>query len=154
MNYKYFSSDIKNLTELRNRLSDLLSSVNGKDYMVLSEDILAEYRMMFYELRDKNTGIEAENPEDIWSYDISSDRRICEKIVQISELKNLRCEVLGNFIWISESQGENYKNELLNLGFKLSKKRKKYFWSSGAPMKRNYKPVGSFNDIRKKYGQA
>ena len=149
--YKYLAGKIENLTDLRNRFAEILNEIQNKNIFAIQDEITAEYRMIFNELKEKDTNPFTESEESIHDYDIQTDRRILEKIIELSDLKDLRIDVVGSWIWITKAQAEPYEKKVEEMGFKYSKKRKRWYWTA-RPMKKKYKPIGTLGDIKKVYG--
>lgn len=151
MEYRFLAGDIEDLSELRNRYADLMSDLQTRSSFALMDQAEAEYRTRFEELKERDTNPQTENPERILDYDIQTDRRIIEKIEEVTELKGVRIEVVGSWIWITEAVAEPHKAEIEDLGFKFSKRRKRWYWAAKPKTERRYRGKKNFEEIKAAY---
>lgn len=83
-------------------------------------------------------------------YDYKTDEALRNVINNIVSFDGVNIEVVGSWIWV-DGNTFTYKEELKKLGFKWSKNRKKWHFST-EPSGKWHKKKMSFEDIQKKYG--
>lgn len=150
---KYFEN-CNTLEELRKEYKKALKKYhpdNGGD-MEKCKEINLEYEQIFERLKNKNF-TETENKKaESKKWDAESDAKIRDMLFKFVRFENINIEVVGCWIWID---GDTYKikNHLKENGFKWSKNRKKWHWTSEPETEyRYYKKKMKFDEIRNKYG--
>ena len=99
-----------------------------------------EYEQLFEKLKHVSTD-ENEKKESVKTY-----KDIINQIIQY----NVTIEIVGSWIWVS---GSTYpiKEDLKKLGFKWSKNKKAWYFTS-QPYKKRSKKQTTMNDIKQFYG--
>lgn len=82
--------------------------------------------------------------------EITADEALRNVINNIVSFDGLNIEVVGSWIWV-DGNTYPYREQLKKLGFKWSKNRKKWHFST-EPSGKWHKKKMSFEDIQKKYG--
>lgn len=144
---KYFK-EIKNLEELRKAYKKLMVKNhpdNGGD-VATCQEITAEYKKLFDIFKAGQTPEEKKKN----TYDFKADEALRNVIMNIVAFDGINIEVVGSWIWV-DGNTYIYREQLKKLGFKWSKNRKKWHFST-EPAAGRYKKKMSFEDIQKKYG--
>lgn len=99
-----------------------------------------EYEQLFERLKHASTD-ENEKKENVKTY-----KDIINEIIKF----NVNIEIIGSWIWVS---GSTYaiKEDLKKLGFKWSKNKKSWYFTT-MPYKKKSKKQTTLNDIRNIYG--
>lgn len=118
---------------------------NGGD-VVTCQEITAEYKKLFDMFKAGQTPEEEKKN----TFDYKADEALRNVINNIVSFDGVNIEVVGSWIWV-DGNTFPYKEELKKLGFKWSKNRKKWHFST-EPSGKWYKKKMSFEDIQKKYG--
>lgn len=143
---KYFTA--KNLEELRKEYKKLMVKNhpdNGGD-VAACQEITAEYKKLFDMFKAGQTPDEEQKNK----YDYKTDEALRNVINNIVSFDGVNIEVVGSWIWV-DGNTFTYKEDLKKLGFKWSKNRKKWHFST-EPSGKWHKKKMSFEDIQKKYG--
>lgn len=98
-----------------------------------------EYEQLFNKL--KQTGNESEKNENSKTY---------KDIINALLKFNINIEIIGSWIWVSGNTHQ-IKEDLKKLGFKWSKNKKAWYFTS-QPYKKKTKKQTSMNDIKEFYG--
>lgn len=141
---KYFEK-CTNLEELRKAYKEALKK-NHPDNGGSTEEcakINAEYKEAFEKLKNRTTSENKEKDFDVEADEIMRD--ILNKIISF----DINIEIVGCWIWVD---GNTYqiKDNLKELGFKWSNKRKK--WHFATIETKFHKNNMTFEEIRSKYG--
>lgn len=149
----YFSK-CNNLEELRTEYKTLLKKYhpdNGGDAETCKA-INVEYKKAFERLKN-NAGVEEETA-DKKKWNEEADEKIREQIFNFIHFESLNIEIIGCWIWI-DGDTFQYREELKSYGFKWSKNRKKWHWTSEEATEHCYfKGKKSFEQLRSKYGST
>lgn len=112
------------------------------------QEIIAEYQELF----KKFNAAEFSDVKSKYSYSEADefDADIAEILKKIVTFENMKIEIIGFWVWCTESF--EYKDQLKELGFQFSGSKKAWFWYSGIGKKKvfyaNYKNI---DEIKKKY---
>lgn len=143
----------RNLEELRQAYKDLLKKHhpdNGGD-LAKCQEINAEYKKAFDKLKNGRQHFEEEQDEPTSKkWDEAADELIRNQIFNFVHFDGLNIEIIGSWVWI-DGNTFAYREELKAKGFKWSKSRKKWHWTS-QPTPGYFKGRKSFDEIRNKYG--
>lgn len=126
---------------------------NGGSEETLKE-INAEYDIMFKKLKSsfehKDTYKDATDKQK-QQYDWQKDRQIRETVMQLSRFKDIKVEIIGVWIWVSNCY--EYRKELKELGFRWSSQKQMWYLHFDDFHKFSSKPA-SMDYIRNKYGSV
>ncbi|SDY86026.1 DnaJ family molecular chaperone [Thermoactinomyces sp. DSM 45892] len=153
-NYFYFSTPVSSLMELRKQYR-MLAMKNHPDKGG-SEEAMATVNNEYEELK-KNLGRhEADQPkESQYQRSEEEEQEIDEKLrAIIMDLIHLpiEIEIIGEWIWIDDELAKPFTDELIRLGFRLSKKQGRWYWSP-TPYKKRRGSL-SMEKKRKKFGST
>mgnify|MGYP006895910317 CR=1 FL=1 len=84
------------------------------------------------------------------TFDYKADEALRNVINNIVSFDGINIEVVGSWVWV-DGNTFTYREELKKLGFKWSKNRKKWHFST-EPSGKWHKKKMSFEDIQRKYG--
>lgn len=145
---KYFKN-ITDLEELRKEYRKLVKALHP-DAGGTQADFVAmkkEYETLFKQI-ESGAGKTAQDIEK----DIQIDKDL-QNIIDRIVFFDINIEVCGSWIWID---GNTFivKEQLKEIGFKWSNKRKKWHYSKEENTPNHYKSKLSFEEIEKKYGSS
>lgn len=152
---KWFQN-IETLNELRKQYKKLVikhhPDNNGSEEII--KEINAEYDMLFKRLKSdfehKDTYKSATDKQK-QSYDWQKDKQIREKVMQLSRFKDIKVEIIGVWIWVSNCY--EYRKELKELGFHWASQKQMWYLHFDDFHKFSSRPA-SMNYIRNKYGSV
>ena len=152
MEYKFLTADIVSLSDLRNRYAELMSDLQTRSSLALMDQVSAEYRMKFEELRARDTDPAAADQSRAADYDVAADRRIQEKNEETMAIKGVTMECIGSWLWLPDNDAtKEHAAELESLGYKLSKRRKRWYFTPKQKTERRYRGRKSFDEIRETF---
>lgn len=140
---KYFTA--KELGKEYKKLMVANHPDNGGD-VATCQEITAEYKKLFDMFKSGQTPEE----ETKKTYDYEADEKLRNVINNIVSFDGINIDVVGSWIWV-DGNTYPYRESLKKLGFKWSKNRKKWHYSS-QPSGKWHKRNVSFEEIQKKYG--
>lgn len=118
------------------------------------KEINSEYDVLFKKLKNdfehKDTYNQASDKQK-QQYDWEKDAQIREKVMKLSRLKDIKVEIIGVWIWVSNCY--EYRKELKELGFHWAPKKQMWYIHFDDFHKFNPKPA-SMSHIRQKYGSV
>ena len=156
---KRFFDNCKTLDELRKTYKELLQKYhpdNGGD-LEICKMVNVEYKKAFDHLKNSRvhfTDAEQEAKEQKkWSEE--ADERIREMIMKFINFEGMNIEIIGCWIWV-DGLTFPFKDALKEAGFKWSRSRQKWHWTSEPATEHRYYKGGKmkFDEIRNKYGSA
>jgi hypothetical protein len=100
----------------------------------------------------KNLDWTIDEAKEACQNETSIDEVILKKWQQVKTWVNVKCEVIGTWIWVSGGT-YNYKAQLKDLGFKWSKNKQSWYWHSEFYRKYSRKKF-SMEDIRSMFGST
>lgn len=157
---KYFNN-VSTLEELRKQYKELLKKYhpdnqNGSEEA--TKTINAEYDSLFKVLKDRhehkqtNTDSSTEKTDyNNMKWNCAEDAKLREMLNKIITFKDIRIEIIGNWLWCFDSYG--YRKELKELGFEFSYNKKAWHYHTEAFRKKSHRKL-SLNDIRSYYGST
>lgn len=114
----------------------------------ICQEITAEYQ----ELIKKFNASEFSGVNSKYTYSEADtfDEEIAEILKKIIIFENMKIEIIGFWVWCTNSF--EYKDQLKELGFQFSGSKKAWFWYSGIGQKKVfYANFKNLDDIKKKY---
>lgn len=152
---KWFQ-DVKTLDELRKLYRKLVVKYhpdNGGSEEIIKQ-VNAEYEILFKRLKSdfeqKDTYSHATDKQK-QTYDWQKDVQIRNKVMQLSRFKDLKIEIIGVWIWITN--GYAYRKELKELGFRWASQKQMWYLHFDDFHKFSSKPA-SMSYIRERYGST
>lgn len=152
---KWFK-DISTLDELRKLYKKLVVQHhpdNGGSEDAIKE-INAEYDILFKRLKNDFEHKEAykdATDKQKQQYDWQKDTQIRNMIIQLSKFKDIKVEIIGVWIWVSECY--EYRKELKELGFRWAGRKKMWYMHFDDYHKFGTK-TATMDYIRNKYGSV
>ena len=152
---KWFK-DINTLDELRKLYRKLVVKYHpdngGKEEII--KEINAEYDLLFKRLKsdfeNKDTYRHATDKQK-QTYDWQKDKQIRNKVIQLSKFKDIKVEIIGVWIWVSNCYA--YRKELKELGFRWASQKQMWYLHFDDFHKFSSKPA-SMSYIRERYGST
>lgn len=118
------------------------------------KEINAEYDILFKRLKSnfehKDTYKNATEKQK-QQYDWQKDKQIREMVIQLSKFRNIKVEIIGVWIWVSNCY--EYRKELKELGFHWARQKQMWYLHFDDFHKFSFKPA-SMSYIREKYGSV
>ena len=152
---KWFQ-EISNLDELRKLYRKLVVKYhpdNGGSEETIKE-INAEYDFQFKRLKNdfehKDTYKKATDKQK-QQYEWQKDQQIREMVMQLSRFKDIKVEIIGVWIWVSNCY--EYRKELKELGFHWARQKQMWYLHFDDFHKFSSKSA-SMSYIREKYGSV
>lgn len=156
---KWFK-DINTLEELRKMYRKLVvkhhpdNNPENNNSETIIKEINAEYELLFKRLKSdfeqKDTYSHATDKQK-QTYDWQKDVQIRNKVMQLSKFKDIKVEIIGTWIWLSNCYV--YRKELKELGFHWASKKQMWYIHFDDFHKFNSKPV-PMSYIRERYGST
>ncbi|MFG6378264.1 MAG: J domain-containing protein [Lachnospiraceae bacterium] len=156
-NFKFFTSSISTLEELRKQYKNLLKlhHPDNGGTKEASQKINNEYEQLFNMLKAGYTHARTEtrNKESVktdWTE--QTDEALREALQKIIHLQGIEIEICGSWIWVS---GNTYsvKAEIKSAGYKWSKNKSMWYFHNGE-YRRGSRKTYTMDDIRFKYGST
>lgn len=154
---KWFQ-DVKTLDELRKLYRKLVvkyhpdnNPENNNSERIIKE-INVEYELLFKRLKNdfEHRDIYSHaTDKQKQSYDWQKDKQIRDMVMQLSKFKDIKVEIIGVWIWVSNCYA--YRKELKELGFHWASKKQMWYIHFDDFHKFNSKPA-SMSYIRERYG--
>lgn len=152
---KWFK-EVNSLDELRKLYRKLVVKHhpdNGGSEELIKE-INNEYELVFKRLKNdfehKDTYSHATDKQK-QTYDWQKDKQIRDMVMQLSKFKDIKVEIIGTWIWLSNCYA--YRKELKELGFHWASKKQMWYIHFDDFHKFNSKPV-PMSYIRERYGST
>ena len=150
---KWFK-DINTLDELRKLYRKLVVKYHpdnsGSEELI--KEINNEYELVFKRLKNdfecKDTYSHATDKQK-QTYDWQKDKQIRDMVMQLSKFKDIKVEIIGVWIWVSNCY--EYRKELKELGFHWASQKQMWYLHFDDFHKFNSKPA-SMSYIRERYG--
>lgn len=152
---KWFQ-DVKTLDELRKLYRKLVVKYhpdNGGSEEIIKQ-VNAEYEILFKRLKNDFEHRDAYShatDKQKQSYDWQKDVQIRNKVMQLSKFKDIKVEIIGVWIWVSNCYA--YRKELKELGFRWASQKQMWYLHFDDFHKFSSKPA-SMSYIRSKYGST
>ena len=152
---KWFN-EVNTLDELRKLYRKLVMKHhpdNGGSEENIKE-INSEYDILFKRLKSdfehKDTYNKTTDKQK-QQYDWEKDKQIRETVIQLSKFKDIKVEIIGVWIWVSNCY--EYRKELKELGFHWARQKQMWYLHFDDFHKFSSKPA-SMSYIRAKYGSV
>lgn len=152
---KWFQ-DVKTLDELRKLYRKLVVKYhpdNGGSEEIIKQ-VNAEYEILFKRLKNdfehKDAYSHATDKQK-QAYDWQKDVQIRNKVMQLSRFKDIKVEIIGVWIWVSNCYA--YRKELKELGFRWASQKQMWYLHFDDFHKFSSKPA-SMSYIRERYGST
>ena len=144
MEIKFFSNNLKNITDLKKEYKELIFQYhpdiiggNGEEMKIIN----AEYDYLLKHIH------EGTNEEEIQVND--NFKEVLNKLIKY----DLTMEIVGSWLWISGKDTYNLKDNLFKeLNIFYSRGKKKFFWNGQDSKNYGYYRKKSFNTLKKEYG--
>ncbi len=152
---KWFEA-INSLDELRKLYRKLVARYhpdNGGEEGAIKE-INAEYEVLFKKLKndfEHQDSYKDATDKQKQQYDWQKDIKIRETVMQLSKFKDIKVEVIGVWIWVSNCYA--YRKELKELGFRFAGQKQMWYLHFD-DFHRFGSKAASMDYIRKKYGSV
>ena len=144
-------NDLSGLRKLYRKLVVKHHPDNGGSEEIIKE-INAEYDFLFKRLKDdyehKDTYKDA-TVKQKQQYDWQKDQQIRDMVMKLSKFKDIKVEIIGVWIWVSECSA--YRKELKELGFRWARQKQMWYMHFDDYHKFSSK-TASMSYIRAKYG--
>lgn len=150
---KWFK-EVDSLDELRKLYRKLVVKHhpdNGGSEEIIKE-INAEYELLFKRLKsdfEHKDAYSHATDKQKQSYDWQKDKQIRNMVIQLSKFKDIKVEIIGVWIWVSNCY--TYRKELKELGFHWASQKQMWYLHFDDFHKFNSKPA-SMSYIRERYG--
>ncbi len=154
-NFKFFTSSISTLEELRKQYKNLLKlhHPDNGGTKEASQAINNEYEQLFSMLKAGYTHTGTENKEGVktdWTE--QTDEALREALQKIIHLQGIEIEICGSWIWVSGNTYQ-HKAEIKAAGYKWSKNKSMWYFHNGE-YRRGSRKTYTMDDIRFKYGST
>ena len=152
---KWFK-EVNSLDELRKLYRKLVVKYhpdNGGSEELIKE-INNEYESIFKRLKEGYQHSESyrnATERQKQTYDWQKDKQIRDMVMQLSKFKDIKVEIIGTWIWLSNCYA--YRKELKELGFHWASKKQMWYIHFDDFHKFNSKPV-PMSYIRERYGST
>ena len=152
---KWFK-EVNSLNELRKLYRKLVVKHhpdNGGSEELIKE-INNEYESIFKRLKEGYQHSESyrnATERQKQTYDWQKDKQIRDMVMQLSKFKDIKVEIIGTWIWLSNCYA--YRKELKELGFHWASKKQMWYIHFDDFHKFNSKPV-PMSYIRERYGST
>ena len=144
-------NDLSGLRKLYRKLVVKHHPDNGGSEEIIKE-INAEYDFLFKRLKDdyehKDTYKDASDKQK-QQFDWQKDQQIRDMVMKLSKFKDIKVEIIGVWIWVSECYA--YRKELKELGFHWARQKQMWYMHFDDYHKFSAK-AASMSYIRAKYG--
>jgi len=118
------------------------------------KEINAEYDILFKRLKNNfehNDTYKNATDKQKQQYDWQKDKQIREMVMRLSRFKDIKVEIIGVWIWVSNCY--EYRKELKDLGFRWAGQKQVWYIHFDDYHKFSSKPA-SMDYIRTKYGSV
>lgn len=152
---KWFQ-EINTLEELRKMYRKLVVKYypdNGGSEEIIKQ-VNAEYELLFKRLKndfEQKDAYSHATDKQKQSYDWQKDVQIRNKVMQLSKFKDIKVEIIGVWIWVSNCYA--YRKELKELGFRWASQKQMWYLHFDDFHKLSSKPA-SMSYIRERYGST
>lgn len=118
------------------------------------KEINAEYDILFRKLKndsEQQDAYSSATDRQKQTFDWQKDKQIRDMIIQLSKFKDIRVEIIGVWIWVSDCY--KYRKELKALGFRWAGQKKMWYLHFDDYYRSGSRPA-SMSHIRRKYGSV